>query len=103
MRVIEVLQRTLLTVFVGVPVLVVLLDWLLQSLDAQEDNPIVETIRDGAELVTPEVLTTVFEDQAHWQTVLLMLVAFGILAVLIVVVFAWIERAVLAVRGRRQD
>lgn len=101
MRVLDGIQRVLLIVGVGIPVLVVLLDWILQALDARADNPIVAAIRDGAELVTPEVLTTIFEDQSHWQTVLLVLVAFALLAALIVAIFALIERAILAVRGRR--
>lgn len=97
MRVIEVLQRIVLVVLVGIPVIVILIDGMLRGLDAQEDNPVVAAISDTAELLTPEVLTTFFEDQSHWQTVLLTLVAYGLLAILIVAVFAVIERAVLAI------
>jgi hypothetical protein len=99
LRVIEVLQRILLAVLVGIPVIVILVDGLLRGLDAQEDNPVVAAIRDTSELLTPEVLTTFFEEQSHWQTVLLALVAYALLAAVIVAVFALIERAVLAIVG----
>jgi hypothetical protein len=106
-RVIEALQRALLVVLVGIPVIVILVDGLLRGLDAQEDNPVVAAIRDTSELLTPDVLTTFFEDQSHWQTVLLALVAYGLVAVVIVVVFSLIERGVLAittaVRRRSED
>lgn len=100
MRVLDVLQRIVLAVFVGIPLLLITLDAIFEWTETREDNPIVEFVAGAADGLVPEALKTVFQDQELWQTVVLAFIAYAILAALIVLIFNLLRRLVLAIRSR---
>jgi hypothetical protein len=98
-KVVDVLKRTALTI-VAIPALFVVLDTLLRALNAQQRNPIVRTVREAADTAVPDAVTTIFARQTYWQTALLTLLFYGVLALVIVLLFRAVD-AVLA--GARSD
>jgi ABC-type Fe3+ transport system permease subunit len=100
MRVLDILQRVALVVFVAIPLLIITLDAIFQWAETQEDNPIVEFVGDTADGLVPEALQTVFADQEMWQTVLLAFIAYAVVAALIVLLFELLRRLVMAVQSR---
>lgn len=101
MKVVTIVQRVVLYALV-VPVLVILIDATLIFFDAQEDNALVAFFADAAELFTPEVLTTVFEDQQYLQTAALALLFYGLLAALVALVFRLVRALISTVADMRQ-
>lgn len=101
MKVVDVLQRVVLYALV-VPVLVILVNATLIFFDAQEDNALVAFFADVAEVVTPGVLTTVFEDQQYLQTAALALLFYGLLAALVALVFRLIRALISTVADTRR-
>lgn len=101
MKVVDVVQRVVLYALV-VPVLVILIDATLTFFDSQEDNALVAFFADAADAFTPDVLTTVFEDQQYLQTAALALLFYGVLAVLVALVFRVIRALILTVAETRR-
>lgn len=102
MKVLNVLQRVVLYALV-VPVLVILIDATLTFFDSQEDNALVAFFADVADALTPEVLTTVFEDQQYLQTAALALLFYGLLALLVALVFRVIRALIRTVTETRRQ
>lgn len=86
MRALNAVRRILLLLLL-IPVIAIALDALLRAFGAQKKNPIVSTVRDVAEYFILDPFKTVFPDQGYVQTALVALVAYGILALLIVFLF----------------
>ncbi len=103
MRVLDILQRVVLAVAVALPVLFVVTDSALRAFNARPENEIVAFVRRGAETVVPEPFTTMFEDQQVWQTLLLALIAYALLAILIVAVFEGLGSAIESLQRRRRE
>lgn len=80
MKVSEVVEQTV-AVIVAVPAVFILLDLLFRLLDAREDNPIVDYVREAADLAIPTVAATMFTDQSHWQTVAITLIIYLIVGI----------------------
>lgn len=101
MAVIEIVQRVLLGLL-AVPVVVVLLDLVLELGGAVPTNPIVSFIADAADLATPRALATIFPDQGPALTVLLVCVMYGLIA-LVVVGVSRLVRMAIALRRQRSS
>lgn len=78
-----------------VPVGVIVLDTILAAFNAQETNPIVGAIDSFADAFTFEVFETMFPRQSYVQTALVALAVYGVVAVLVVLLFK-VLRAVLS-------
>lgn len=89
MRVINALKRLALLVL-AVPVLAIILDTVFQRFHAQIANPVVRTVRQVHTAVTPPVVRWMFPDQQYYQTAALALAFYGILVVVVVVLFGLI-------------
>lgn len=96
MKAIDMAQRILL-ILLTIPVLIIVLDGVFMAFEGQEDNVVVRTVADLAELFIPEFTTTMFVDQGPGQTALLALAFYGVVALLIWLVFKVI-RAIAAPR-----
>ena len=70
-----------------VPVAVIVLDTILVAFNAQESNPIVGAIDSFADAFTLEVFETMFPRQSYLQTALVALAIYGVVALLVVLVF----------------
>lgn len=86
MRVLNAVRRLLL-LLVLIPVVAICLDALLRMFGARPRNPIVSGVRDVADTFILDPFTTVFRDQSPYQDAMVSLVAYGLLALLIVFVF----------------
>jgi hypothetical protein len=93
MKAIDIAQKVILYLL-GIPVLIVLLDAVFNAFEGQEDNAVVSTVHDLAEVFTPEFTTTMFADQGFGQTALLTLAFYGVVALLVWAVFRGIRAAV---------
>jgi hypothetical protein len=99
MRAINAVQRLVMYLLV-VPVLAVCSDTLLRAFNAQEDNPIVAAVRTAADIFIFDTFRTVFPDQTYVQTALVTLAGYGIITLIVVVVFRGIRSAAAAVPRR---
>lgn len=95
MRVLNAVRRVLL-LLVLIPVVAICLDVLLRMFGARPRNPIVAGIRDFANVFILEPFETVFRDQSPYQDAAVALVAFGLLALLIVFLFRGLRAMVSA-------
>jgi hypothetical protein len=86
MRVLNAVRRVLL-LLVLIPVVAICLDALLLILGARRGNPIVAGVRDFAQVFILEPFRTVFRNQSPYQDAAVALVAYGLLALLIVFLF----------------
>jgi hypothetical protein len=101
MKAIDIAQKVILYLL-GIPVLIVLLDAVFNAFDGQEDNVVVSTVHDLGDLFTPEFTTTMFAEQGFGQTALLTLAFYGIVALVVWVVFRGI-RAVARPKPNRTE
>lgn len=101
MKVVTIFQRVVLYALL-VPVLVVVVNATLIYFEPQEDNALVVFFADAAEIFTPEVLTTVFEDQQYLQTAALALLFYGLLAALVFLVFRLLRALISTVADMRR-
>jgi ABC-type proline/glycine betaine transport system permease subunit len=99
MRAITAVQRLAMYLLV-IPVLAVCSDTLLRAFNAQEDNPIVATVRTAADTFIFDTFRTVFPDQTYVQTALVTLAGYGIITLIVVAVFRGIRSVVAAVPRR---
>jgi hypothetical protein len=99
MRAINAVQRLVMYLLL-IPVLAVIFDTLLRAFNAQEDNPIVATVRTVADTFIFETFRTVFPDQTYVQTALVTLAGYGIITLIVVAVFRGIRSGVAAVPPR---
>ncbi|MGH8900370.1 MAG: hypothetical protein ACRDYA_01490 [Egibacteraceae bacterium] len=95
MRVVNAIRRLVLTVL-AVPVLAIILDTVFRYFHGQAANPVVSTVRDIQGAVTPPVVVWMFPDQQYDQTAALALAFYGILVLIVTVVF----RLIAAVAAR---
>lgn len=87
MRVLNAIQRILLLLLL-IPVVAICVDTLLRALDAQRGNAIVKAVRGVANTFILEPFQTVFaERQSYLQDAIVALVAYGVIALLIVFLF----------------
>lgn len=98
MRVINAIRRLVLVVL-AVPVMAIILDTVFRYFDAQAANPVISTVRRVQGAVTPPVVLWMFPDQQYYQTAALALAFYGILVLVVMVVFRLI--AAIAVRVAR--
>lgn len=101
MKVVDFVQRVVLYALI-VPVLVILIDATLTFFDSQEDNAVVAFFADAAEAFTPEVLTTMFVDQQYWQTAALAVLFYGLVALLVALVFRLLRAIIATVADMRR-
>lgn len=102
MKVVDVVQRVLLLLLL-VPVVVILVDATVTYFHGDEDHAVVVFFADAADLFTPDVLTTMFEDQTFLQTAALAVLFYGLVAAVIGLAFRGLRgliRTVVDVRGR---
>lgn len=97
MPIVDLVQRIVLGL-VAVPVALVLLDVALDLAGAVQTNPVVSSIDDLANAVTPQALTTMFPDQGPVQTALLVCGMYGLIAAVLAGVFRLVRLAVAARR-----
>lgn len=93
MRAINAIQRVIMYLLL-LPVLAICMDTILRAFDAQEGNPIVDTVRTAADTFIFETFRTVFPDQTYVQTALVALAGYGIITLIVVAVFRGIRSAV---------
>lgn len=87
MRALNAIRRALLLLLL-IPVVAIALDALFVAVDAQKSNPIVRFVADVADYFIVPAFTDVFaKKQSNLQTAFVALVAYGILALIIVAVF----------------
>lgn len=101
MRAINAIQRVIMYLLL-IPVLAICLDTLLRAFDAQEGNPIVDSVRTAADTFIFETFRTVFPDQSYVQTALVSLAGYGIITLIVVLAFRGVRSAV-ASRPPRPD
>jgi hypothetical protein len=90
MKAIDIAQRVVLYL-VLVPVLVIILDGVFMAFEGRQDNVVVATVADLADLFIPEFATTMFADQGPGQTALLALAFYGVVALAVWAVFRGIR------------
>lgn len=95
MRAINAIQRVIMYLLL-LPVLAICMDTILRAFNAQEGNPIVDTVRRAADTFIFETFRTVFPDQTYVQTALVALAGYGIITLIVVAVFRGIRSAVAA-------
>lgn len=100
-KMLDVLRAVLLWLLV-VPVVVTVVDAALTYLEGRPGNAIVAFFSDSAELLTPLPVQSVLDDQTYWQTALLAVLAYALVAVLFVVLFGALRRLALALETERQ-
>lgn len=100
-KTLDVLRSVLLWLLV-VPVVVIVVDAALTYLEGRPGNAIVGFFSDSAELLTPLPVQNVLDDQTYWQTALLAVLAYALVAVLFVVLFRALRRLALAMETERQ-
>ena len=86
MKVFDTIERLVLLA-VAAPAVVIVIDTIFRFFNARVDNPLVAWIRRTQMAVTPQVVQTMFPNQQYYHTALLGLVVYGILALLVVMVF----------------
>ncbi len=103
-KMLDVLRSVLLWLLV-VPVVVIVVDAALTFLEGRPGNAIVAFFSDSAELLTPLPVRDVLTDQTYWQTALLAVLAYALVAVLFVVLFRALRRLAVALEtgGQRQQ
>jgi hypothetical protein len=101
MRILNAVRRLLL-LLVLIPVVAICLDTLLRMFGARPRNPIVAGVRDFARVFIIEPFRTVFRDQSPYQDAAVALVAYGLLALLIVFLFRGLRSMVSARPPRPQ-
>lgn len=101
MKLVNTIQN-LLVALLTIPAAFILLDALLTSFEAPEGNPVVDVIRTGAELFLFDALRTMFVDQGLALTTVLGVVAYALLAVLVLLLFWGIRTAIRAMRPQTQ-
>ena len=99
MRVLNAVRRVLL-LLVLIPVVAICLDVLLRMFGARPRNPIVAGVRDFANVFIIPPFETVFRNQSPYQDAAVALVAFALLALLIVFLFRGL-RAMVSTRPPR--
>ena len=92
MRTLNAARRIILLLLL-IPVVFIFLNAVLRSLGAQQRNPIVSSVRRGAEFFIIEPFRTVFGQQSYVQDAVVSLVCFGVLALVIVAVFKGLQSA----------
>lgn len=104
-KMLDVLRSVLLWLLV-VPVVAIVVDAALTFLEGRPENAIVAFFSDSAELLTPLPVRDLLTDQTYWQTALLAVLAYGLVAVLFVVLFRALRRLAAALEdaeGQRQQ
>lgn len=86
LKILDLLQRVLLYALV-VPVVVIILNAILDAFDARSNNPIVDAVRSLADSFTFESFETMFPRQSYIQTALVSLAVYGVVVLLVVLVF----------------
>lgn len=94
MRVVDEAERIVLLVFPGLPVALIVIDTVLRFFDAQDSNAIVGFFFNAAERATPDAVRDMFTGQEYYQTALLALVGYGVLALVVVLLFRFIRAAI---------
>ena len=92
MRAINAVQRVIMLLLL-IPVLAICLDTLLRAFNAQEGNPIVDSVRSAADTFIFDMFRTVFPDQSYLQTAVVALAGYGIITLIVVFVFRGIRSA----------
>lgn len=100
-KMLDVIRSVLLWLLV-VPVVVIVVDAALTFWEGRPGNAIVAFFSDSAELLTPLPVRDVMDDQTYWQTALLALLAYGLVAVLLVVLFGALRRLAVALESGEQ-
>lgn len=100
MRVLNAVRRGLMLLLL-VPVAAICLDTLLRAFGARAQNPIVSTVRDVRDWFVLDAFTDVFPDQTYWQTALVALAAYGLVALVVGAMFRGL-RSVVAARPPAQ-
>ena len=99
MRALNAVRRVLL-LLVLIPVVAICLDAVLRMFGARPRNEIVRGVREFANLFILKPFETVFRDQSPYQDAAVALVAYGLLALLIVFLFRGL-RAMVSARPPR--
>ena len=86
LKTLDLLQRVVLYALL-VPVVVIILNAILSAFNAQRGNPIVDSIRALADSFTFESFETMFPRQSYIQTALVSLAVYGVVVLLVVVIF----------------
>jgi hypothetical protein len=94
----DVAQRVVLGALL-VPVVIIVMDAALTFFEGREDNEIVGFFGDNAETLTPIPVEDMFADQADWQTALLALIAYGIVALMFLLLFKALRAVVASVES----
>lgn len=102
MRVLNAVQRTVMLLLL-VPVVAICLDTVLRAFGARPRNPIVSTVRSVRDWFVLQAFTDVFPDQNYWQTALVALAAYGVLALVVVSVFRALRSALSARPPARRE
>lgn len=71
----------------------------LTDLQLRAENPIVAFLSDSAQLLTPVPVRELLTDQTYWQTALLAVAAYALVAVLFVVLFRALRQLAVAMEG----
>lgn len=100
-KTLDVLRSVLLWLLV-VPVVVIVGDAALTYLEARPGNAIAAFFSDNAELLTPLPVRDLLTDQTYWQTALLAVLAYALVAVLFVVLFAALRRLAVSLETEGQ-